>query len=130
MITDQNWDSERWPNFSPDELRCKHTGALQMEAEFLDRLQRLRRAIGKPLRVTSGYRHPTHPVEARKKAPGTHSKGCAVDIGCDGRLAHEILKEAFAAGFTGIGVSQKSGGARFVHVDSWEEGSRPNAWSY
>lgn len=129
MITDQNWQPERWPNFSPDELRCKHTGTLQMEPDFLDRLQHLRDTLDKPLRITSGYRHRTHPVEARKSAPGVHAKGCAVDIACDGRLAHEILKAAFAQGFTGIGVSQKGGG-RFVHLDTWEEGPRPTCWSY
>ena len=129
MITDKNWDSKYWPNFSPDELRCKHTGLLEMDAVFLDWLQMLRNTVNKPLVITSGYRHPTHPIEARKRVPGVHSKGCAVDIACDGNFAYDILQAAFTLGFSGIGVNQKGSG-RFIHLDTWAEGPRPNVWSY
>ena len=81
------------------------------------------------MRVTSGYRCPQHPIEAKKAAPGAHASGCAVDIGVEGQDAHRLLKLAFAAGFTGIGVQQKGSG-RFIHLDTLEGGPRPNVWSY
>jgi len=84
---------------------------------------------GKPMRVTSGYRCAKHPVEAKKAAPGAHASGCACDIGVDGADAHRLLGLALKAGFTGIGVQQKGAG-RFIHLDTFEGGLRPNCWSY
>ena len=81
------------------------------------------------MRVTSGYRCPDHPIEAKKPQPGAHASGCACDIGVEGQDAHRLLKLAFAAGFTGVGVQQKGSG-RFIHLDTLEGGPRPNVWSY
>jgi len=93
------------------------------------RLQTLRSVYGKPMRVTSGYRCPEHPVEMKKTQPGAHTSGCAVDISVDRADAHQLLKLAFAAGFTGIGVQQKGSG-RFIHLDTLDSPFRPAVWSY
>jgi hypothetical protein len=47
----------------------------------------------------------------------------------DGQQAYELMKHAFALGFKGIGVNQKTSG-RFIHLDTLEEAPRPNVWSY
>jgi zinc D-Ala-D-Ala carboxypeptidase len=122
-----NWND--YPNFSESEFNCTHCGENHMKAGFLERLQKLRTKRGKAMRVTSGYRCPEHPIEARKSKPGAHASGQAADIGCTGQEAYEIMKLAFELGFTGIGVSQK-GSTRFVHLDDIEESPRPNVWSY
>ena len=125
-------DWSRWPNFSPEEFRCKHSGQLKMHAGFMDRLQRLRTEYGKPMRITSGYRDATHPIEARKAEPGAHNSGRAADIGVDGADALRILELAIKHGFTGIGVNQKGNG-RFIHLDDLpasELRPRPWIWSY
>lgn len=124
-------DWNRWPNFSPEEFRCKHTGKLHMHAGFMDRLQKLRTAYGKPMRITSGYRAPEHPIEAAKAKPGAHSTGRACDIGVQGADAVELLRIALQFGFTGIGVQQR-GNARFIHLDDLPDGEfpRPAIWSY
>lgn len=122
-------DWSRWPNFSREEMACKHTGRCKISPDLMDALQGLRSQLGVPLYVTSGYRDPSHPVERAKPVPGTHAQGLAADIACDGALAYRILAAAPACGFTGIGVSQK-GGERFVHLDIWTGGPRPNVWSY
>jgi len=89
----------------------------------------LRNSYGKPMRVTSGYRCPKHPIEAKKPAPGAHASGCACDIGVEGDDAHRLLKFAMILGFTGIGVQQKGSG-RFIHLDTLTTGVRPTVWSY
>jgi zinc D-Ala-D-Ala carboxypeptidase len=124
-------DWTRWPNFGPDEFRCKHTGHLKMHAGFMDRLQKLRTAYGKPMRITSGYRDPLHPIEAAKDKPGAHSTGRACDVGVQGADALRLVALAVQLGFTGIGVQQK-GSVRFIHLDdlSGPEWPRPNIWSY
>ena len=122
-------DWSRYQNFSAKEFDCSHCGKNEMQADFLQKLQALRSVYGRPMRVTSGYRCPEHPIEAKKAKPGAHASGCACDIGIDGADAHRLLKLAFAAGFTGIGVQQKGSG-RFIHLDTLEGGLRPNVWSY
>lgn len=98
----------------------------------MDMLTKLRVAYAKPMRVTSAYRHPTHPIEAKKPKGGTHTTGRAVDIAVDRGEAYELLGLALEIGFTGIGVQQKGNG-RFLHLDNLESESgfvRPTIWSY
>jgi len=122
-----NWDD--YQNFRAAEFNCLHCGKNEMKADFMLKLQTLRSVYGKPMRVTSGYRCAEHPVEAKKARPGAHASGCAVDIGVDGADAHQLLKLAMAAGFSGIGVQQKGTG-RFIHLDTLDSPLRPNIWSY
>jgi uncharacterized protein YcbK (DUF882 family) len=115
----------RWPNFSPDEMRCKETGDLRAHPDFMDKLQKLRTVLGEPLRITSAYRSPRHSVERKKQLPGTHTLGRAVDIAADGRLQYRIISLAPGLGFTGIGIAKT-----FIHLDDWDGGPRPNVWIY
>ena len=124
-----NWDL--YPNFSEAEFRCKHTGRCQMHPDFMARLQRLRTLYGLPMRITSGYRDPSHPVEARKAATGAHAMGRAADIAVEGFDAVRLVALAAQVGMTGIGVQQKGTG-RFIHVDDAPTSvlPRPAFWSY
>ena len=131
----ENW---RWPDFTPDEMACRHTGEQGMQCAFLDRLQALRTALGFPLEVSSAYRDPTHPSEAGKDPAddkvSPHETGRAVDIRLSHLRAYKVLMMAPQYGFTGIGVSQRGEvGARFVHLDDLEHASgrpRPHVGSY
>ena len=121
-----NWD--RYPNFGRDEFACQHCGDEEMNAEFMDALQELRTAFGKPLTITSGYRCPSHPIEARKAKPGSHASGCAADIAVSRGDAVQLLRLALDGRCTGCGV-QQNGGGRFIHLDSLTT-NRPMIWSY
>jgi zinc D-Ala-D-Ala carboxypeptidase len=122
-------DWSKIKNFTLAEFNCSHCGKNEMKQEFMDKLQALRIEYGKPMRITSGYRCPQHPIEAKKAAPGAHASGCACDIGVDGADAYRLLGLALKAGFTGIGVQQKGTG-RFIHLDTLKSGLRPTVWSY
>ena len=122
-----NWDD--YPNFSAQEFDRQHCGANEMKPEFMAKLQQLRTVYNAPMKVTSGYRCPQHPIEAKKAAPGAHASGLACDIGVQGEEAHRLLGLAMEAGFTGIGVQQKGTG-RFLHLDTLEGDLRPTVWSY
>lgn len=125
-------DWSLYPNFREVEFRCRHTGTCNMHPDFMARLQKLREVMNRPLVITSGYRHPTHPVEARKLASGAHTMGRAVDIAAQGPFAIRLIAEAVNLGFTGIGVSQK-GITRFIHLDDLtanDQFPRPTIWSY
>lgn len=120
-----------WPNFSPSEFACKHTGELVVDTEFLDKLQQFRLFCGFPFIITSGYRHPTHPVERNKSRPGSHTLGCAADIRYqNGIELYNIITNFARFGFTGIGIAKT-----YVHLDSATTTSlggahRPVAWTY
>lgn len=124
-----NWQD--YPNFSEDEFRCRHTSKCEMHPEFMERLQRLRAAYGKPMKITSGFRHRSHPVESRKAATGAHSMGRAADVAVVGADAIRLIVLAAEFGFTGIGVQQKGEG-RFIHLDDVPGNMlpRPALWSY
>ena len=111
--------------FKIEDFYCQSTGNNKMSEEFIHRLDELREACGLPFYVTSGFRDPDgHPIEARKKAPGTHAQGIAADIAVAGGVERRaIIENALRLGFNGIGVAKS-----FVHVDIRE--TTPVIWSY
>ena len=95
-----------------------------MEPEFMEMVDELRDRCGFPFVITSGFRSPTHPIEAKKDVPGTHSQGIAADIKITSSAQrYTIIREALQMGFTGIGVA-----GDFIHVDT--RGSAPVIWVY
>lgn len=121
--------------FSREEFKCKHTNKRHpMAKDLLDFLQGLRIRRGKPVILSSAFRHPTHPIEAKKASPGEHSKGLCVDIQCSGSDALSILDYATELGVPRIGINQKGPiSGRFIHIGfgTSEEGHvSPHIWSY
>jgi len=118
--------------FKQSEFVCSHTGDVEMDQNFLDKLNELRGLFGKSLIVTSGYRSPLHPIEAKKKTPGAHTSGQAVDLAVRGADAYKLLEIALSLKFSGIGIAQKGSG-RFIHLDTLITSGtrpRPTVWSY
>ena len=121
-----NWSD--YPNFAKSEFDCKHTGLNEMKPEFMAKLQALRAEYGKPMTITSGYRHPTHPIEARKgRSDGEHTRGMCCDIACStGVDRYDIVKLALKYGFHRIGIAKN-----FVHLGLGGKGLPPNVrWEY
>lgn len=127
LVTD--WSA--YPNFSRIEFACRHTGGCRMRRDFMDVLQAIRAEFGRPLRITSGYRHPTHPVEARKgHTTGEHTQGACADIGIEGADAVRLLAIALRLGITRVGAQQRGSG-RFLHLGIGGPGlASPAIWSY
>ena len=118
--------------FSIDELKCQHCGEHNMDESFMVKIEALRQDLDFPFVVTSAYRCKDHIIERKKKAPGAHSTGHALDIAVSGDHAYRLLREALNVGMTGIGINQK-GPNRFIHLDDieWDKDRpRPWVWSY
>ena len=115
--------------FTEAEFACSHCGVAKMDQAFVDKLNELREAYGQPLRVSSGYRCPQHPIEAKKASSGAHTSGRAVDFAVQGEAAWRLLSVAMTMGFLGVGVQQKGSG-QFIHLDCWDNPNRPTIWSY
>ena len=110
--------------FKLSEFNCTHTGENRMEPEFLEKLDNLRDYCGFPFVITSGYRSPSHPLEAVKEIPGTHAQGIAADIKMTNSAhRYSLIKAALDHGFTGIGIA-----GTFIHLDT--RGTAPVVWTY
>jgi zinc D-Ala-D-Ala carboxypeptidase len=121
-------------HFSAAELTCKcGCKGNKMQAEFLERLELLRKRYGKPMVLTSAYRCPSYNVVVSSSGPkGPHTTGRAIDVRVRGAEAYVLLVLALECGFTGIGVAQK-GASRFLHLDDLPPAvgrPRPRVWSY
>jgi len=101
----------------------------KMDKALLIMLDSLREAYGYPIKLTSTYRSPEHPIEAKKTKPGEHAYGAAVDIACvGGEATYRLVKAAIEVGFTRIGISRKN---NFVHVGVGYDGAPPvTIWTY
>ncbi|MEU5727023.1 glucosaminidase domain-containing protein [Micromonospora sp. NPDC047738] len=101
----------------------------RISAELVRCLQAIRDRVGKPIRITSGYRSWAHNVEVyrgRGKTP-THSRHCsgqAADISIADMTGMEIAKAAIDACGDRIGVGI---GGSFAHIDVRGRWTR---WTY
>jgi uncharacterized protein YcbK (DUF882 family) len=100
-----------------------------MDEKLLSMLDKMREIYGYPIKITSSYRSPEHPIEAAKKEPGEHSYGAAVDIVSDGGgKTFRLVKAAIETGFTRIGISRKRG---FIHLGIGYPGApEKTIWTY
>lgn len=115
----------RWPNFSPQEVASKGEGELLIDEASMDKLQRLRTALGKPLLITSAYRSAAHNARVKGATNSQHRLGKAFDVMMTNQDPAAFERAARAAGFTGFGHYPKSG---FMHIDTgparrWNDGS-------
>jgi len=117
------------PYFTENEFKCKHTGKCLMQKEFMDKLYQIRKAFGHPMKISSGYRDRTHPIEAKKSTVGEHTTGMCADIAVRGGEAHLILLIALNQGILRVGVQQKGAG-RFLHLGMSRKHAHPTIWSY
>ena len=118
--------------FKAKELKCKATGEEGIDPDFLELLNKIRHECGFSFPLSSAYRSPQHPIEARKNTLGSHTHGKAVDVICSGAKALEVIRVAQKHGVKRIGIQQK-GQSRFIHLDvcTVEDGfSSPAMWSY
>ena len=104
-------------------------GFEKMDPNLLEKLDQLREVYGYPIKLTSTYRSPDHPIEAKKSKPGEHAYGAAVDIACvGGEATFKLVKAAIEVGFTRIGISRKN---NFVHVGIGYPGApETTIWTY
>lgn len=107
-LPDGNWI---WPNFTPQELSCKHCGEFYWLPSTFDALQRLRDATGRPIRLNSAHRCKVwnYAVGGAPKSAHLH---IAADIAQAGHDPAELLNQAKKAGFRSFGLYNN-----FIHVD-------------
>ena len=116
----------RWPHFSVAELAChcdgRFCGGEYWHAPgFLDGLEALRAAAGRPLRINSGHRCAQWNA-AVGGAPLSQHKAIAADVSLYDHDRTVLLAAAKGLGFTGLGLART-----FLHLD---RRARPAIWYY
>lgn len=124
------WDSQRWPNFTFDEMKCQETGEMGCDSDMLDMLQEMRNKRGRGIGIASGFRSARHSIESAKRKPGSHTQGIAIDPRVSsGRDIYELVSLAIAVGFTGIGIGRREAICK-MHLDCADWSQRPTIWTY
>lgn len=96
-----------------------------MDANFLNKLDKARSIAGLPFKINSAYRSPDHPLSI-KNPSSSHIKGLAVDISVtDSRTRFIIVDALIKAGFNRIGIADT-----FIHVDFDLDKSNKVIWTY
>lgn len=118
----------RWPHFHVDELKCKCQkyceGEYYHHPEFLDALERFRKALGAPVIINSARRCVGHNKAVGGATQSQHMLSVAVDIKIAPHTRKALWNAAAKAGFTEHGMGF---GANFLHLD-WRAGR--SRWDY
>lgn len=115
----------RWPNFSPQELASKREGELMIDEGAMDKLQKLRALLNKPLLITSAYRSDAHNKAVGGARNSQHRLAKAFDVVMTNQDPWDFEAAARSVGFTGFGHYPKS---NFMHIDigparRWNDGN-------
>ena len=117
-----------------DDLKCSCCGQCAMNEHSMELFEVLLSTLSFRPRVNSAYRCENHPIEKGKPHPGVHTLGVAIDYGCFGKQADELMRKGRELGLHGCGVKQHGPHLkRFVHLDNAEAADhrpRPWIWSY
>lgn len=104
-------------NFKCEETACKcGCGKNEMQQDIIDVAQAIREAVGKPLKVTSGYRCKEHNKKIGGSSTSYHLKGEGIDLVCPSLSGKELF--AVADKVEGADGLIWYEGQRNIHVDT------------
>lgn len=110
-------------------LAFANPGQDKIAPTFRSVLEGASQDLGRGLTVLSGYRAPTHAVEARKKSPGEHSQGTASDISMKGMNEQErktLVQSLLARGAKRFITYSNS--PDMLHVDMKDQQGNGQPW--
>jgi uncharacterized protein YcbK (DUF882 family) len=113
-------------HFLVEEFMCPCCGEVEIDHEFIQKLEKARQEADIPFVITSGYRCTAHNQAVGGKRNSAHRKGRAADIRAT--TDHQRALIAFSAanaGFKRIGF-----GSNFIHLDSDPTLPTPRIWLY
>jgi len=112
--------------FKPEEFACPCCGQINMNEEFIERLDKARYIAGIPFKISSGYRCPKHNAKVGGVPDSAHTKGLAADIVCyKNSTRYRIIEAAINCKLKRIGV-----GKNFIHLDYDRDKPWMVMWTY
>jgi len=129
LTTDGNRVPWRWNSFTPSEMLCRCGCESMIDEQFMDSLQWLRDAFGKPMPITSAHRCLDHNKAVGGSPNSGHLTARAADVRVKWGDALELVCLAHRRGFTRIGVNQTGPyDRRFIHLGM--DKPEKTIWSY
>lgn len=125
-MTELSWKLIKY--FKPGEFDSPDApgSGTKMDLKFVIMLDQIRAAVGKPLRVNSGYRTLAHNKAVGGVGDSAHTRGLAVDLHVvDGEMRSIVLDEAAK-----LGIKRKGIGDNIVHLDIDYSLPHPRTWLY
>lgn len=113
--------------FSLSEFDCPSLdgSGVNMDSQFLTKLEQAREIAGIPFKITSGYRTKEHNAEVGGVPNSSHLIGVAADIAVSsGADRYIILNALIKAGFKRIGIAKT-----FIHCDT-DDSKSNSVWTY
>ena len=117
-------------NFNVSEFACKHCGKNNINQSVIDLCQKIRDALGVPVRVNSGYRCPTHNSNVGGVKNSNHVYGRAADLSSSVSAIEmfDTVKKLHAAGsLPELGYCILYKKKNFIHLDIVKRASG-NIW--
>jgi uncharacterized protein YcbK (DUF882 family) len=112
--------------FTDEEFECPCCHRQLIDQRMVSMLDSVRKAIGRPINITSGYRCLLHNMYLMASSTSSHRKGLAVDIACTmPGYRYILLRALIAVGFVRIGI-----GPNFIHVDVDPGKLQDRIWTY
>ena len=110
-------------HFTVEEFQCKCCHKIDMDADFVTRIEAFRVEWGKPMKVLSGFRCPKHNAEVGGTRKSQHPCGKAGDFEVMPSDRYAFIALAIKHKFRGIGVAKD-----FIHLDTRSD--PPAVWKY
>jgi hypothetical protein len=123
------WDTERWPNFTAEELSCPCCGEFYFDDWMFDAIQALRHTVGRAVKINSAHRCVNHNDAVGGASSSRHLR-LAFDISTSNQIPKVLYDAAKQAGFTTFGFY-----GSFIHVDDrpgrrWYSKEGRRKWSF
>lgn len=93
-------------NFHQDEFECPCCGLFNAKDDLIKSLQKLRDAVEKPLKITSGTRCLKHNKEVGGSDMSDHLMGRAADVACTDALFRRELVRRGLQFFPTVGIKK------------------------
>ena len=108
-------------------IRCNPSCNIsQMDAGFLDLMDRVRETAGIPLVINSAFRSKSYELMKGRSGNSAHCKGKALDIKCGtSQNRWKIVSAAIRCGVRRIGIGQT-----FIHLDCDSSLPQNVIWDY
>ena len=118
------WEKVRF--FKRSEFACPCCGRCEMSEELIFKLDHLRKCLGEPIIITSGFRCEFHNKVVGGAPDSSHLKGLAVDISIPtSAYRYNLITYAVILRIPRIGI-----GANFIHLDIDKSKPCPVMWVY
>ena len=102
------------PHFNLSEFACPCCKRVMLHPLLLEKLEKLRKIMERPIHITSGYRCFAYNRKVGGVANSYHLIGLAADIKVKDINLIELLSDAEEIDFNGIGFYEKK---NFLHLD-------------